>query len=78
METHIENSKSKITPPLNLDILPEQARLEVIDFYYFLVNKYVTEKPMDNNKKKLFENINKHRFTLPTDYKFDRDEANER
>jgi hypothetical protein len=61
---------------LDLDILPEEAKKEIKDFYEFLVSKYATKKA--RNKKAFLETVKMYSFKLPVDYKFNREELHER
>lgn len=68
---------------LNLTKLPANVRQQLIDYYQFLLEKYANveqlkEKKTASNKEQFFAHVEQHRVTLPTDYKFDRDWANER
>jgi len=54
---------------LDLDILPEEARKEIEDFYEFLLKKYGVKRVRD--KKSFFESVKSHSFNLPEDYKFE-------
>jgi len=61
---------------LDMDILPEEVKKELLDYYEFLVNKYAKKRL--NNKKAFFESVKTHSFKLPEDYKFNREELHER
>jgi len=61
---------------LDLDILPDEAKREIKDFYEFLAKKYATKKA--KNKKAFFDAIRKYSFRLPANYKFNREELHER
>jgi hypothetical protein len=63
---------------INLELLPPLVQQELIDYYLFLVNKYITNNEKNTKKEEFFQSVNLHRYTLPKDYKFDRDLANER
>ena len=68
----------KKNPKLFLSRLPNEAKEEILEFLQYVIYKY-EQKPSDENKKKSFiEKIEKHRYSLPSDYKFDRDSVNER
>ena len=64
------------------EALPKKAREELLDFYEFLLDKYgkMERKKSMAERKKLcfFESVKKHSFTLPHDYKFDREALHER
>lgn len=62
----------------NPKILPKHIQQELHDYYLFLVNKYVSKKEINTKKEIFFSSIAKHRYSLPTNYKFDRESANER
>ncbi len=59
---------------IDLEVLPDDAKRELIDFYEYLVRKYGKKKRVD----KLMEIFNKYNIKLPKDYKFDREEIHER
>ncbi len=59
---------------LDLDVLPDDAKRELIDFYEYLKEKYGKK----GKKERFFDFVEKHKFKLPKDYKFDREEAHER
>ncbi len=61
---------------IDMDILPEEVKKHLIDFYEYLVNKYGKKKLKD--KKVFFESVKVHSFKLPEDYKFNREELHER
>jgi hypothetical protein len=61
---------------LDLDILPDEAKREIKDFYEFLVRKHVTKKVKD--KKYFFKSVKLHSFKFPENYKFNREELHER
>jgi len=74
---------------LNLEILPEEAKKELLDFYEYLLNKYrkvqkqgiviKEEKAVELDKKRrFFESVKKHSFILPEDYRFNREKLHER
>ena len=62
------------TQYIDLSNLPENVRQELIDFYSFLVSKYMVK----TNKEAFLNSIKKHVFDLPSDYSFDRESANDR
>jgi len=60
---------------LDLAGLPEEAQDILIKFYEYLKSEYhVTPKRTSTHKKDLFSLMKKGLYTLPADYKFDRDE----
>ena len=61
---------------INMDILPEEVKKELLDFYEYLVNKYGRKKLKD--RKAFFESVKAHSFKLPEAYKFNREELHER
>jgi hypothetical protein len=61
---------------INMDILPEEVKKQLLDFYEYLANKYGKKKLKD--KKVFFESVKLHSFKLPEDYKFNREELHER
>ena len=67
---------------LDMDILPDEVKKELLDFCEFLVTKYgkkeVKLKVTEKNKKVFFASVKKHSFKLPADYKFNREELHER
>lgn len=74
------------TTTLNIAQLPEAVRQQLIDYYHFLLEKYASDSaetesvPDDtmSKKERFLAHVRENRFTLPDDYKFDRDWANER
>ena len=60
---------------LNIEILPEEARKELMTFYEFLLVKYKKKINKTEALKKLFAGP---KGKLPYNYKFNRDEAHER
>ena len=60
---------------LDLEILPERARKELLDFYEYLLAKYKKDK---GEKEKLKRILSNPVGILPEEYKFDREEAHER
>jgi len=68
---------------INIDLLPGDARKELMAFYEFLLFKYKKsetnkKQPLEDQIKHFREFANQHLIDLPVDYKFDREEANER
>ncbi len=61
---------------IDMDVLPEEVKIELMDFYEYLVNKYTKKRLKD--KKAFFESVKTHSFKLPEDYKFNREELYER
>ena len=66
-----------IEEKIDLSLLPEEARRELIDFYEFLLEKYVKGKK-NMEKESFFRTIKKHSFNLPFNYNFEREEIHER
>ncbi|MDL1971265.1 MAG: DUF2281 domain-containing protein [Candidatus Desulfofervidaceae bacterium] len=60
---------------LDLEILPERARKELLDFYEYLLTKYKKDK---EKKERLKRTLSNPVGILPEEYKFDREEAHER
>ena len=67
----------QITKKIDLLILPEEARRELLDFYEFLLKKYVIRKK-DVKKENFFSMVGRHSFTLPLTYKFNREQLYDR
>ena len=73
---------------INIELLPEEARKLLIEFYEFLLNRYkekkevlakIEDKKRDFNKQKVLKKILSEPVgILPEGYKFDREEAHER
>lgn len=67
---------------IQIERLPESARNELYDFYEFLVKKYVPALSKSGStreaKEAFFNNVTSRAFSLPADYKFDRDQLHER
>jgi hypothetical protein len=68
---------------INLDLLSPEARKELETFYEFLLFKYRKNKKKQNEdsseKANQFKDFaDKHLISLPGDYTFNREEANER
>ena len=61
---------------IDINVLPEEVKKQLLDFYEYLVNKYGKKKLKD--KKEFFESVKVHSFKLPKDYKFNREELHER
>ncbi len=59
----------------DIEMLPSEARKELIDFYQFLLSKYRKEINKVEALKKLFM---KPKGKLPYNYKFNREEAHGR
>ena len=71
---------------MEIDRLPRSARKELLDFYDFLIQKYVA-KPKRAGKTAATESARRLRLQrifdesqgkLPQDYRFNRDEAHDR
>ena len=68
---------------ININLLPGEARKELETFYEFLLFKYKhfkhkKEDVLEDRVKKFKKFADQHLIDLPADYKFDREEANER
>jgi len=63
---------------IDIEALPNIIQQELIDYYQFLLDKYVPKKKERNKKALFFKSVAKHCYNLPNDYTFNRDEANER
>jgi len=67
---------------IDIQILPENAQKELVDFYHFLVERYVKKRGKGLSGTKLTdEQVNSFfdQFNLDlTNYKFDRDSLYER
>lgn len=61
---------------IDMGILPEEVKKELIDFYEYLANKYGKKKLKD--KKAFFVSVKLHSFKLPEGYRFDREDMHER
>ena len=68
---------------INLDLLSQEARKELETFYEYLLFKYkqprkAKQDDASSQVTKFREFADGHQIHLPEDYKFDREEANER
>jgi hypothetical protein len=72
----MQSTGEKITG-LDLEVLPEEARKELKNFYNYLLVKYGREGK-ELRKRLFFESVRRHSFVLPEEYKFDREELHER
>lgn len=67
---------------IQIDRLPEIARNELYDFYEFLMQKYTPamkkSRSVTSAKSAFFQKVAARSFTLPDNYKFDRNELYER
>jgi len=65
---------------IEVDVLPDNAKRELFDFYEYLVSKY-GKSPKEvspiERKNKFLKSISRHSFKLPADYKFNREEIHE-
>ena len=61
---------------INLDILPEEARKELIDYYDYLKSKYAKET--EQAEKRLKKVLSNPVGILPANYRFNREDAHER
>ena len=61
---------------INLDVLPEEARKELIDYYDYLKSKYT--KGTEQVEKRLKKILSNPVGVLPVNYRFNREEAHER
>jgi len=69
-------------PDMFLSLLPNQAKREVENYLQFIFYKYGIANTIENRgqsqQEGLFETFETMRTGLPENFKFDRDEANER
>ncbi len=68
---------------INIDLLTLEARKELETFYEFLLFKYQHQKKVKRDSakeraKKFEQFADQHLISLPNDFKFNREEANER
>lgn len=74
---------------IKIDLLPDGAKKEIVDFYEYLLHKYSRKTDMakvSKMKKKsgartaiaFLREIDKFSFDLPKDYRFDRDSLYDR
>lgn len=67
---------------IDIDILPDEVKKELIDFYEYLLTKYGKKhlelKSPVKGKRVFFESVKKHAINLPKEYKFNREELHER
>ena len=67
---------------IDIDILPEEVKRELLDFYEYLATKYgkkqIEMKSPLKDRKAFFESVKMHSFRLPEGYKFNREELHER
>jgi hypothetical protein len=68
---------------INIDLLSQEAKKELETFYEYLLFKYKQPRKAKQDDagtqiKKFREFADSHLIHLPADYKFDREEANER
>jgi hypothetical protein len=67
---------------IDLNVLSEEAKRELLDFYNYLLFKYKSKKGKESSsdtKRKRFSQFAKdHQIVLPEGFKFNRDEANGR
>jgi hypothetical protein len=63
---------------INLEILPKALQQELIDYYKYLIFKHKKDKNNKSQKKDFFDSVKSNKYSLPNDYQFDRDLANER
>ncbi len=70
------------TKEINLNVLPEEIKKELLDFYEYLVTKYgkqrLERKSPTKDKNAFFESVKMHSLKLPGGYKFNREELHER
>lgn len=79
IKTDWEEAEMLTSKQIRLDILSDEAKKELIDFYEFLILKHGKVTPVDKSKKQaFFQAVKKHSFKLPGGYKFNREEIHER
>ena len=61
---------------INFEILPEEARRELIDYYDYLKRKYA--RGTEQTEKRLKKTLSNPVGILPENYRFNREEAHER
>jgi len=69
-----ENNKIK---EIDLEILPKEVRIELVDFYEYLITKYKKHKKVEK-RERLQKILSNPKGILSKGYKFDREEAHER
>jgi hypothetical protein len=82
MQQTIDLNLFKENPQLFFSYLPKSAEKEIVEFLHFIIYKYnidIDESLKDQKKdNSLLEYFSTMRTGLPQDYKFNREEANER
>jgi len=67
---------------IDIGILPEEVKKELLDFYEYLITKYGKKelelKSPIKDRRVFFESVKKHSVKLPRGYKFNREELHER
>ncbi len=63
---------------IDLEILPQEARKKLLDFYEYLVSRYRKNADKLDKENRLKKILSNPVGVLPADYKFDREEAHER
>lgn len=63
---------------INLELLPAALQQELLDYYNYLLFRYRRKNDKKHKKKDFLNSVNKNKFSLPKNYQFDRDIANER
>jgi len=63
---------------IDLEILPQEARKTLLDFYEYLVSRYRKNADKLDKENRLKKILSNPVGVLPADYKFGREEAHER
>ena len=79
MQKNIDINLIKEDPNLFFSQLPEKAEVEIAEFLRFIVFKYNIDRIISEDKKNdLLDAFASLRTGLPNNFKFNREEANER
>jgi len=63
---------------INIDLLPKYLQQELMDYYNYLLFKHRQKNEKKSQRKDFLSSIKKYKYSLPDNYQFDRDIANER
>jgi len=63
---------------VELENLPKSFQKDLLEYYQYLLHKYQIKRKQKPKQKGFFKSVNKYKYSLPKDFKFDRKTANER
>lgn len=63
---------------VELENLPKSLQKDLLEYYQYLLHKYQIKGKQKPKQQNFFKSVDKYKYALPKDFKFDRNLAHER